>query len=255
MTTREDRMGTSEKKMDTRTSALAVFEADGIEFRAMGPERKAWADDLDVAKALGFSRPHKIRDLIKRLMKEDGFLNESDVFTAAGKTSARGGRPGTDYRLSKSGALKVAFRSETKLAYALVEHVISVYERAEKAFTDHGTEPRVTFEEAGKRFIDGSMPMGDDPAVKANLQRSLHRAHVATGYSKSAILGWFVRHYNRCSMYRIPMVNREEVGRQLDDIAAGLTRLDSDRSRPKLLLRAGRQLVFDWPGSEPRRLQ
>lgn len=89
-----------------------------------GPE--LWVRDLDLGERLGYSRPHKVRELIARLLA-DRKLSDSEVFTTAGQTSERGGRPGTEYWLSEAAALKVIAKSETAIADAILDEVIRVY--------------------------------------------------------------------------------------------------------------------------------
>lgn len=82
--------------------------------------------DLDLAERLGFARPAKIRDLIKRLVR-DGKLSETEVFTTTGKTSRVGGRPAEESWLSQKGTLKVIAKSDTVKADEVLDEVFDVY--------------------------------------------------------------------------------------------------------------------------------
>lgn len=87
--------------------------------------------DIDLAQRLGYQRPAKIRDLISAMIAT-GKLNGSEVFTEQGKTSARGGRPGTVYWLNEAQALKAASKSETDAADKLLDEMIAVYMHARR---------------------------------------------------------------------------------------------------------------------------
>lgn len=91
--------------------------------------------DLDLAERLGYERPRKIRDLIER-MKIAGKLNDIHVCPTVGRTSMpNGGTRETltdEYFLTESQALKVAAKSETEPADALLDEMIAVYVAARK---------------------------------------------------------------------------------------------------------------------------
>jgi hypothetical protein len=82
--------------------------------------------DLELAKRLGYERPRKIRELIERHLR-DGNLNESGVRPTVGQTSAKGGRPATEYWLDQASALFVASQSGTEKAIAITKEVIAVF--------------------------------------------------------------------------------------------------------------------------------
>lgn len=62
--------------------------------------------DLELARLLGFARPHDIRELVDRWESALG-----PVFRAARKTSARGGRPGREYLLTEEQALFITAKA------------------------------------------------------------------------------------------------------------------------------------------------
>jgi hypothetical protein len=70
--------------------------------------------DEQLGERLGFSRPRKIRELIERMQKE-GALENSEIQSVPSRAGSFGGRPGTSYRLTESGVLKVTARSRAKL--------------------------------------------------------------------------------------------------------------------------------------------
>lgn len=85
--------------------------------------------DIELAKRLGYARPAKIRELIERLMNE-GILSRSEVFPTAGKTSPRGGRPGTEFWLTEEQAVIVTTQSKTETAIAMLKTVVHVFRLA-----------------------------------------------------------------------------------------------------------------------------
>jgi hypothetical protein len=108
-------------------AALALAQVDGWTLATGGFDDGApRVRDLELAEHLGYERPAKIRDLIRRLVS-DGKLSCSEVFTMAGKTSGLGGRPGTEFWLTEAQALKVVAKSETDKADAILDEVIAVF--------------------------------------------------------------------------------------------------------------------------------
>ena len=81
--------------------------------------------DLDFARFLGFSSPHDIRKLIRRMIRE-GRLRGVEVFATVAKTS--GGRPGKEFWLTREQALLVATQSGTPRAWALVDLMVRVFD-------------------------------------------------------------------------------------------------------------------------------
>lgn len=88
-------------------------------------------EDLDLATRLGYERPRKIRDLIKRMLG-NGQLASETVCPSVGQTSAKGGRPATVYWLNEKAALKVITKSETVLSDKITDEIIDVYTAARK---------------------------------------------------------------------------------------------------------------------------
>ncbi len=79
--------------------------------------------DLELAERLGYERPRKIRDLIRRLVN-DGKLNGVEVRPTVGQTP---GRPTEEHWLTEAQALKVVAKSDTEKADALLDEVIKVF--------------------------------------------------------------------------------------------------------------------------------
>ena len=106
-------------------------------------------EDLELAGRLGYERPRKIRDLIKRML-ESGQLAPETVCPTVGQTSAQGGRPSTIYWLNEKAALKVITKSETAMADAITDEIIDVYMAARRgeAKPRHQDEVTVPFKRA-----------------------------------------------------------------------------------------------------------
>lgn len=102
-----------------------IVHIDGWKLATMG-DGVTRIRDLDLAQRLGYKRPHDIRELIGRLLK-DGKLNDSEVLRTVRKTQG-GGRPGQEFWLTRPQALKVAAKSETEPADALLDEMIRVFE-------------------------------------------------------------------------------------------------------------------------------
>lgn len=85
--------------------------------------------DVDLAARLQYERPAKIRDLIKSMISR-GKLSNVEVFPAPGKTF--GGRPAMEFWLTEAQALKVAAKSETEPADAILDEMIHVFELARR---------------------------------------------------------------------------------------------------------------------------
>lgn len=86
----------------------------------------AWVEAEALGAWVGFSRPRKARDLVKRLLVLK-ILNDSEVCTVVGQTSHVGGRPVHELWLTREGALKFAARSDTPRAIALLDLIVRVF--------------------------------------------------------------------------------------------------------------------------------
>lgn len=83
--------------------------------------------DVDLAERLGFERPRKIRDIIKR-HTNDGNLNDSDVRPTVARTRVGiAERNVTEYWLSEAAVLFIVTKSETPNAIAMTKEMIRVF--------------------------------------------------------------------------------------------------------------------------------
>lgn len=82
------------------------------------------ARDTDLAVAMGYASPYKIRELIGRYADGNGL---GEVFATVGKTSAKGGRPSKECWLTEAQALFIAAKSDTDKAVEILNTVIRVF--------------------------------------------------------------------------------------------------------------------------------
>jgi prophage antirepressor-like protein len=75
----------------------------------------------ELGRRLGYERPAKVLDLIRRI------FNENEVLTIVGETSSVGGRPGSKMLLNRFQALRVCLRSETEIAERVQGEVTEVF--------------------------------------------------------------------------------------------------------------------------------
>lgn len=91
-------------------------------------------DNLGIARVeaealgawVGFARPRKARELVKRLLNLN-ILNSSEVCPMVGRSTRAGGRPAQELWLNREGALKFAARSDTPKAIALLDLIVRVF--------------------------------------------------------------------------------------------------------------------------------
>lgn len=89
--------------------------------------------DEDFAMWLGFERPRKIRDLIKRMERAGKLSNINHRPTVGRRAEGQvAARPTTEYWLTKTQALLVATQSDTPRAWALTETIVRVFESVTK---------------------------------------------------------------------------------------------------------------------------
>ena len=84
--------------------------------------------DLRLAEALGFAQPYDIRKIIER--HKPALERLGEVFATVAKTSAKGGRPTSEYHLNKEQAIYICSKSETANAVDITLHVIEVFDAA-----------------------------------------------------------------------------------------------------------------------------
>jgi hypothetical protein len=96
--------------------------------------------DVVLAEHLGYERPRDVRKLIERL-KNGQNLADSEVCATVSRTSAKGGRPATEYWLTEEQALYVAAKSETTKADAILKQIIRVFVAARKGLLPQQQQP------------------------------------------------------------------------------------------------------------------
>ena len=111
-------------------SEIVIVEG-GIRFTAASVDAEPTVLDLDVATKLGYKRPRDIRQLIGRML-ESGALTEREVCCTVQQTSKKGGRPGTEYRLTEFGCDLVGGRSETPEGIAHYREMVGFYSNAKR---------------------------------------------------------------------------------------------------------------------------
>lgn len=116
-------MGTAENKTDTATDTVI----DGLTIR-LDHDGEPMVLDTELAERLGYARPRVIRNLIRRLVKEE-FISDSDICRTVRRSADAAGRgqPATEYWLTESGALDVVLASRTPTARALYRQVKQVF--------------------------------------------------------------------------------------------------------------------------------
>ena len=105
-------------------------------FREGGDEPRI--RDLEPAKCLGYARPTTIRELIGRLVSGGKLYNIHQLRTVRRWDGQVAPRPEAEFWLTEAQALKVAAKSETEPADALLDEMIRVFMLARR-----GTLPRV----------------------------------------------------------------------------------------------------------------
>jgi hypothetical protein len=108
------------------TAALTIREVEGWPL-GFDIDDEPRIRDLDLADRLGYERPRKIRDLIARLILDEK-LNDIHQRPTVGRWPGQvAAQPVTEYWLTEAQALKVAAKSETEPADALLDEMIRVF--------------------------------------------------------------------------------------------------------------------------------
>jgi len=111
-------------RLDEQSSVVRV---EGAELPFRLDDAGAWVEAEALGQWLGYARPRKAKEFALQLMR-DGILNDSEVCPLRGQTSSVGGRPAREVWLSRSGALKLAARSDTPRARVLLDLIVRVFE-------------------------------------------------------------------------------------------------------------------------------
>ena len=107
--------------IDARQRIARVGQVD-LPFR-LDEHGQPWIECEPYGRWLGYARPRDARKLAQRL-REDGIINDSEF--RATVAQSRGGRPATEVWLTRKGAAKLAARSDTPRAIAMLDVIVSV---------------------------------------------------------------------------------------------------------------------------------
>lgn len=83
-------------------------------------------EDLKLAGALGFTKHHQIRPLIKR--HANSLRAFGEVFSIRGKPGVQGGRPGETFYLNRKQALYITAKSDTEMAAMVTVQMVEVFD-------------------------------------------------------------------------------------------------------------------------------
>ncbi len=111
------------------------------------------ARDIDLAERLGYERPRDIRKLVKTYLGS-GDLSQDDVCAAVAQTSAKGGRPGTEFWLSEAAALFIIAKSETAMAKTLLKEMIRVFMLARRGMLAPKVEHEILLRTMAKELAE-----------------------------------------------------------------------------------------------------
>ena len=106
---------------------MAVVRFSDAELPFRLDDAGAWVEAEALGRWLGYSRPGDARKLSRRL-KSDGILNDSEFLATVAQNPGERGRPAREVWLSRGGALKLAAKSETPRANALLNLIVAVFE-------------------------------------------------------------------------------------------------------------------------------
>jgi hypothetical protein len=151
---------TTSTNIPDHKSSEVLTVVSGVQFRRV--EATPLAFDLDVATKLGFSRPAKFRDLIKRWEPSLG-----EVFTTEGKTSNRGGRPGKDYWLTEEQVLFLVAKSDTPKAIEITKEMIRIFVLVKNGGAQ-AVPQGVTEKRVGEMITDALAPLTNAVMSLAN---------------------------------------------------------------------------------------
>lgn len=128
----------------------------------VGDDEEARVRDIDLGARLGFARPAKFRELVKRLVS-DGILNDSDFIPTVGRAKVGYGyREVVEYHLTQTGALLAIMRSETATAVAIARQVVEVF---------------IQYREGRLQAVEKALPSGDARVGDGVYHRELARSH------------------------------------------------------------------------------
>ena len=95
-------------------------------YRLQYQDGEPMIQDLELAQRLGYERPRAIRDLIKRLLREEK-LNRNNIRRTVEQSQGEAGRPSEVFYLDEFAAIKVTTKSEAANADEITNEVIRVF--------------------------------------------------------------------------------------------------------------------------------
>ena len=151
--------------------------------------------DEELGRLLGYERPRKVRELIRR--------NEAHLGTVrptVGQTSAKGGRPSIEYHLTEAQALFIAARSETVVGAEVLSRLIAVYLDAGKQLrAQHSPVP------VHAELVNGPR-MGDSVELRSEISAACRLAAAGSGYSLRKIQGYVRKIHRISSPYYLALI-------------------------------------------------
>jgi hypothetical protein len=206
------------------SSAEIILHVDGHRFVASGADEPRILD-LELAEWLEFARPRKVRELIGRHLRT-GLLNDLEVCPIVGRprstverSAEAGGRPPLEYWLTRAGAVKVAAKSDTPRAIAILSEVVRVWDAVMRQLDQAKSPPPTAAAMPLPDDVVGalaSQPRGDlrdDPKRAVHVSRMIGAAAARQEVAWTAIHGeilriYQVRSYRRLPAYLLPPVER-----------------------------------------------
>lgn len=113
--------------MATNCRSLTIRDVDGWSVGFRDGDSEPRMRDVDLGTRLRFTRPRDVRALIERLVAAGKLNDVHHCDTVSRRPGQVAARPVREYWLTEAQALKVAARSETDVADALLDEMIRVY--------------------------------------------------------------------------------------------------------------------------------
>ncbi len=230
------------------SAAIAkVVTVDGWELR-VGDDEEPRVLDIVLAERLGFARPAKIRDLVKKLIRE-GKLNEAHCFPVTGiRRSGAVQRSLTEFWLSEAGALKVIAKSETKRADAILDEVIDVFIRARRGLVvDRDIKPANVVLPTESATTTRT---GDVPNVKSAISLLCKMASRSTNRPLQAIHGYVRKTFRTVGIHQLPIGLWPACEKMLNALALGTLLLPPRARTPLRLVASNNPKQPNLPGIE-----
>lgn len=193
--------------------------------------------DVELADWLGYDRPRKIRELIRKLEKS-GFLPGINVCPHRGRTLMPKGGEREDvvyeYLLTEAEALLVATRSETATARTLVADMIRVYREVKRQL--HTPVHNSPVFANPNRWLEAANQQVRDNVLWRNELRGLFRAVAIQLKTTWRTVEGFVRtHFGVVSYLRLSAVQMDEARRLLLSMLQGTLLLPMKKQNLPLL--------------------